>query len=593
MPTTRLRRGLTALVLTLLATGGLQAALTTPAHAGQVGVTIGVAGAGRVAVVEGSLEDGGSRSCDWTSNQDHRVTHWCERVRDAEAFEAWVWLRALPATTPYGQWLFDGWSGCDSTRVRDGFTECAVHSGAFSSDERRPVARFRDAVAPSVTSLTAAQVPGADRRFRFTFGVDHGATECRVQGDATGFVPCTSPVETVLPQGDRRFLVRGVDPSGNTGEAGVDVASVDTFLVPWVSNPDRTRTADFMFDSHPRADLHCSLDWSAWTACGSLGSGSIRYTDLADGSHTFRVRGRVGTWEDPLPATYTWTVDATAPETQLTPTVGAGSVSFAFTAPGASAYECRLGRPSGPGTWAACASPVAYDGLGDGSHTFEVRARDLAGNVETTPAVHQWRVDRTAPETTLDGPSGFVLSDAAELALGSEPGASFACTLDEAVRPCVGPALALAGLAAGTHVVTAAATDAAGNTDPTPASRTWTVPLVARDLGHDRSWTTRRSSTAYGGAYLQATRRGATLTRRVTGATGLALVVGRGRGHGTVEVRAGSRRLATVRLAATRTRSRQLVQVTDFDVPYTGPVRVVVTTSGRTVRVEGLGVATR
>ena len=271
-----------------------------------------------------------------------------------------------------------------------------------------------------------------------------------------------------------------------------------------------------------------------------------------------------------------------------------GHAAFTFTAAGAHGYDCRLAGPSGQGAWAACTSPVAYDGLSDGSHNFEVRARDLAGNVDPTPAAHQWQVDRTAPGTTLGGPSGFVLSRTAELVLGSsEPGSTYSCTLDGAVRPCTGPTLTLGGLAAGSHLVTAAAVDGAGNTDATPATRAWTVPHVAGDLQRDRSWTVRRSTAAYGGSYVQASKKRARLAMRVTDARQLALVVGRGRGHGSVTVFAGTKRLDTVRLASTTTRTRQLVRLPALARPFTGTVRVVVATSGRPVRVEGLGLATR
>jgi hypothetical protein len=142
-------------------------------------------------------------------------------------------------------------------------------------------------------------------------------------------------------------------------------------------------------------------------------------------------------------------------------------------------------------------------------------------------------------------------------------------------------------------VAIAAATDRAGNTDPTPAARTWTVPLAAGDLTRGKGWALKRTGKAYSGSYLQATRKGATLTRSVTGARRLALVVGRGRGHGSVNVYAGSRRLTTVKLTSSGTRTRQLIPVTTFARPFSGSVRIVVATSDRPVRVEGLGGATR
>ena len=82
----------------------------------------------------------------------------------------------------------------------------------------------------------------------------------------------------------------------------------------------------------------------------------------------------------------------------------------------------------------------------------------------------------------------------------------------------------------------------------------------------------------------------APFTRQVAGARAIALVVGRGARHGTVKVYAGSRLLKTVRTSGRGT--RQLVSAS-FAQPYTGSIRIVVATKDRTVRIEGLGVATR
>ncbi|MBA3330446.1 MAG: hypothetical protein H0T39_06155, partial [Actinobacteria bacterium] len=131
-----------------------------------------------------------------------------------------------------------------------------------------------------------------------------------------------------------------------------------------------------------------------------------------------------------------------------------------------------------------CSSPREYSGLVPGSHSFEVRAIDAAGNTDATPAGRSWTigvVDATAPETTIDsGPSETTTDTGARFTFfASEPGSRFTCSLDAAAFTGCSSPLELGGLTPGTHNFAVRATDAAGNTDPTPAGRSWTVTAPA------------------------------------------------------------------------------------------------------------------
>jgi hypothetical protein len=81
-----------------------------------------------------------------------------------------------------------------------------------------------------------------------------------------------------------------------------------------------------------------------------------------------------------------------------------------------------------------------------------------------------------APDTTLTGPSGTIGSRTATFtASASEPGATFACSLDGgAWAACASPGT-FEGLAVGDHTLAVRAVDRAGNADPSPASAVWTV----------------------------------------------------------------------------------------------------------------------
>src|SRR5262249_17613180 len=150
------------------------------------------------------------------------------------------------------------------------------------------------------------------------------------------------------------------------------------------------------------------------------------------------------------------------------------TATFAFhSTESGSSFQCRLDGES----FSPCSSPKGYSGLSDGSHTFQVRATDEAGNTDQTPAVFTWTVDTTPPDTLLDsGPPATTISTTAAFTFHStESGGSFQCRLDGGgFAPC-GSGQTYTGLALGQHVFAVKATDGAGNTAPTPASLTWTV----------------------------------------------------------------------------------------------------------------------
>lgn len=85
--------------------------------------------------------------------------------------------------------------------------------------------------------------------------------------------------------------------------------------------------------------------------------------------------------------------------------------------------------------------------------------------------------DTSPPDTVIDsGPSARTKSKLASFTFHStEPGSSFQCRLDGgSFAPCSSPKT-YDKLKKGPHTLEIRATDAAGNADPTPATRSWTV----------------------------------------------------------------------------------------------------------------------
>jgi hypothetical protein len=246
-------------------------------------------------------------------------------------------------------------------------------------------------------------------------------------------------------------------------------------------------SAEFTYEAPTATSYECRLDTATFSAC-PLG-GPKEYTGLADGSHTFQVRGVNASGPDPTPASYTWTVDTTPPLAAIDthpadPSPGA-TAQFTYHAPNepGSSFKCSLDGAL-PSTCPA--SGMTYHGLADGGHTFAVEATDGAGNQQLNPTEFSWTVDNslldtTPPQTTIEsGPPDPSESSSASFTYASnEPGSSFQCSLDGApFASCPASGISYGGLGNGSHSFQVRATDPSANTDQTPAGYSFQVALA-------------------------------------------------------------------------------------------------------------------
>ena len=260
-----------------------------------------------------------------------------------------------------------------------------------------------------------------------------------------------------------------------SGSGPIDNFAPDTAIDSGPSGATNDTDPSFSFSSSEAGSrFDCGLDDDGWFPCASPKT----YSGLAGGHHTFKVRAvdRTGN-VDAFPATRTFTVDTTPPDTTIDsgPTGTTNlSPSFGFSSsePG-STFQCSLDS----GAFATCSSPKSYASLSDGSHTFQVRTTDPAGNTDPSPASRTFTVDATPPDTTItSGPTGTTTNPSPSFGFSSsEPGSTFQCSLDSgAFATCSSPK-SYASLSDGSHTFQMRATDPAGNTDPTPATRDFTV----------------------------------------------------------------------------------------------------------------------
>jgi hypothetical protein len=338
-----------------------------------------------------------------------------------------------------------------------------------------------DLTAPDTSVTSGPSDPSGATSATFTFaGTEPGSTfQCQV--DAGGFAPCTSPkTYTGLGAGTHTFHVRATDPAGNTDATPATHTWTIDLTAPTVSidsgppDPTNSTAAAFTFSANEPSTFECQLDGGAYAACATPKT----YIGLAAGTHTFRVRAIDGVGNVGSPATTTWVVDLVSPSVTIDsgPASPSNSTSaaFVFSANEPASFECRLDG----GGFTPCSSPRSYTGLAAGTHTFDVRATDPAGNTGSTVTA-SWTIDVTAPDTTITAapsdPSGS--ASATFVFTSTEPGSSFACQLDGGgFGACTSPKT-YTGLGAGPHTFHVRATDPAGNADATPASLTWTIDV--------------------------------------------------------------------------------------------------------------------
>ncbi|PZF81772.1 right-handed parallel beta-helix repeat-containing protein [Jiangella anatolica] len=387
----------------------------------------------------------------------------------------------LPCDSPL---TYTGLGGGDHA-----FQVAAVSPEGFVDESPSEFAWTVDAPADTVAPDTAIDsgppsvTTAVDATFEFSSPDPGAGFECALDGGSFNTCPTPHTLEGVT-EGPHSLAVRAVDASGNADPTpasfawevdGPPEASVTSG--PPVSTEASSATFEFVSDE-PGSTFVCYLD-GVEAPCTSPAS----YTGLSVGTHLFAVQATDANGNvQPDWTEHEWTVTPPMPpQTLLTSdpppaTTSATAASFAFSSNEPGTFQCALDGAA----FAACVSPVELTGLSAGAHTFAVRAVDLAGIPDGSPVVSTWTVtpaDTTAPQTTIGaGPSGSTTATTAAFEFtADEGGSTFECLLDGgAWAACTSPSVHH-DLTPGEHTFLVRATDAAGNTDPTPATRTWTI----------------------------------------------------------------------------------------------------------------------
>jgi virginiamycin B lyase len=197
----------------------------------------------------------------------------------------------------------------------------------------------------------------------------------------------------------RAATAGGVELTARTSQAstwsfGLDSVPPNTTITFSPPNPTKDSTPTFGFSTNePGSSFECRFDSAAFGAC----SGATSHTPagpLTDGFHTFQVRAVDQAQNpDPTPSSRTFAVDTTPPNTTITGPAGKThdpTPTFTLSSnAGNPTFQCRLDNAA----YSPCTSPKTVGPLTEGQHKLFVRARDVAGNLDPTPAARTITVE--------------------------------------------------------------------------------------------------------------------------------------------------------------------------------------------------------
>jgi hypothetical protein len=406
-------------------------------------------------------------------------------------------------------------------------------------------------------------------------------TRMGVSGTAGGYAPAVSP-----------------DGSRIAFNTENDEASVGIAIVPVTGAPSPTtyfHTYRDFYGPSWRGDGQAlvaeSYDW--WNDVSRIaeltvaGNQVTSRTDLTEGSSdTFPVYRSVG-----LELTSAPTVTRTT-----------ATVSFTLAAPYATA-QCSLDAAAptacSTGTWTRTS-------LSAGKHTLVITAS--APGLPTRVLGHTWTVDSAGPAISVSSPS--TLATLAKSVVFAYKGVDPVGVASYDVRYRKAPTGATYGahassagwLATTATQVTLAvspgweycfsvrARDTVGNVSAYSTERCVASPLDDRALTASAGWTRSSAAGSYLSTFTGTTRLGATMTRAGVQARRIVLVATKCSTCGTVGVYLGTTLVGSVNLAASTTQRAVQITVAQLTTLRSGTVTIKVTSSGKTVQIDGLGI---
>ena len=302
-----------------------------------------------------------------------------------------------------------------STTLRATATDAAANTSPCSG----PLTYTEDSTAPAAPSLTATAPasPANENSPKAKGAAEAGSTVALyTSSDCSGSPLASGPAAelgaagigfAVADDSSTTLRATATDAAANTSPCSGPLTYTEDSTAPAAPSLTATAPASPANENSPKAKgaaeagstvaLYTSSDCSgsplASGPAAELGAAGIGFAVADDSSTTLRATAtdaaaNVSACSGPL----TYTEDSTAPETSIdSASVGSGqhpAATVAFSSEPGATFECQL---DGAG-FQSCSSPATLPNLAKGSHSFEVRASDAAGNVDPTPAASSFVV---------------------------------------------------------------------------------------------------------------------------------------------------------------------------------------------------------
>ncbi|MDT0193836.1 DNRLRE domain-containing protein [Arthrobacter sp. AB6] len=446
--------------------------------------------ANRVKLLLSGSQHNYERTCP-VDNADQCVT---DGMQQFQVSTGGIDLRPFLSDPAYVQKKFsDTWGHLRMSLKADGSYSWEfrpVHGGMQTdSGSREPgTAPPGDTTAPetTITSGPPASSTSTSASFAFTSSEANSTFQCSLDGGPR--VACTSPQTYAgLSIGSHTFDVWATDAAGNTdataathswsvvsGGGASETVTLTAIADSYVTNGTGLLDTNFGtstilgVDNSPAEVTYLKFDLSAY-AGRTLESATLQLRSAGNGSTGSQNVKLVGndSWSEtgitysnkpPLGTTIGTLVGPTTTNTNYSVSLNAAAVN------GELGQQLSLGMDTS-----------SNDGL-------DLNSRDAGSTaapklVLTLGGGGGGGGDTTAPETTItSGPPASSTSTSASFTFtSSEANSTFQCSLDGGPRVACTSPQTYAGLSIGSHTFDVWATDAAGNTDATAATHSWSV----------------------------------------------------------------------------------------------------------------------